>query len=52
MANSAARREAAAILRRLLAMADAGDIEADTPRDRAIRSRLEGAAIALEESLH
>lgn len=41
--------EAAAALRRLLAAIDAGEIDADDPKARALRRQLEGAAAAWEE---
>jgi hypothetical protein len=40
--------EAAAMLRRLLALVEAGELEATTPTARAVLRRLEGAAIAAE----
>jgi hypothetical protein len=40
--------DAAAMLRRLLALVEAGELEATTPSARAILRRLEGAAIAVE----
>jgi len=40
--------EAAAMLRRLLALVAAGELEATTPSARAVLRRLEGAAIAVE----
>lgn len=39
---------AAAMLRRLLALVEAGELEATTPSARALLRRLEGAAIAVE----
>ena len=39
---------AADVLRRLMASAEAGEIEAATPQGRAMLHRIEGAAIALE----
>jgi hypothetical protein len=40
--------EAAEALRRLLAAIDAGEIDADDPKARALRRQLEGAATAWE----
>jgi hypothetical protein len=40
--------EAAAMLRRLLALVEAGELEATTPTARAVLRRIEGAAIAVE----
>ncbi len=42
--------EAAEALRRLLAAIEAGEIDADDPKARALRRRLEGAATAWEEA--
>jgi hypothetical protein len=42
--------EAAEALRRLLAAIDAGEIDADDPKARALRRQLEGAAAAWEEA--
>lgn len=47
MTTAATRREAADLIRRLLAYPD---LEADTPAARALLRRLEGAAAALEVS--
>lgn len=40
--------EAAAILRRLLAAIESGELTADTPRERGIFRQIEGAATALQ----
>lgn len=40
--------KAAAMLRRVLTLIEAGDLEARTPSARAVLRRLEGAAIAAE----
>ncbi len=40
--------EAATILRRLLTLVEAGELEATTPNARAVLRRLEGATIAVE----
>jgi len=42
--------EAAEALRRLLAAIDAGEIDADDPKARALRRRLEGAMAAWDET--
>ncbi len=42
--------EAAAMLRSVLAAIEAGEIQADTPKARALVRRMEGAVIALEEA--
>jgi hypothetical protein len=42
--------EAAEALCNLLAAIDAGEIDADDPKARAVRRRLEGAAAAWEEA--
>jgi hypothetical protein len=41
--------EAAEALRRLLAAIDAGEIDAEDPKARALRRQLEGAAAAWQE---
>ena len=40
--------DAAAMLRRILALVDAGELEVTSPTARAVLRRLEGAAIAIE----
>jgi hypothetical protein len=40
--------DAAVMLRRLLALVEAGELEASTPSARAVLRRLEGATIAVE----
>jgi len=42
--------EAAAMLRRLLAAVEAGELEADTPKGAVLRRHIEGAAAAWEEA--
>ena len=42
------RQEATAVVRRLLATVERGEIEADTPAARRLLRRLEGAAAAWE----
>jgi hypothetical protein len=42
--------ELADLLRRLLALVDAGELEAETPDARALVRRMEGAAVALEQA--
>jgi hypothetical protein len=49
-ASRSAVSEAAEGLRRLLAAIDAGEIDADDPKARALRRQLEGAAAAWEEA--
>ncbi len=44
------RQEAGALLRRLLAAVEAGDLAADDPPSVALVRRLEGAAVALEQT--
>jgi transcription elongation GreA/GreB family factor len=46
--GSKARRDAADALRRLLAAIEAGELEADSPRAKALIRRLEGAVVGLE----
>jgi len=42
--------EGAAMLRRLLAAVEAGELEADTPMGAVLRRHIEGAAAAWEEA--
>ena len=42
--------QAADMIRNVVAAIEAGGLEADTPRDRALLGLLEGAAVALEEA--
>lgn len=42
--------EAAAMLRSVLAAIEAGEIQTDTPKARALVRRIEGAIVALDEA--
>jgi hypothetical protein len=43
--------EAGEVLRRVLALVESGELEATTPNARALRRRIEGAALATEAAI-